>query len=123
MKALLIISHGSRVVESNAEVLNLAKQIRRLTGPAFPLVELAFLETSTPGVQETVSRLIDGGATEILLFPLFLSAGAHVIRDIPNELLHAEEDHPDIKFTLLSHLGALEELPSLIVNYIRESAN
>ena len=115
-KALLIISHGSRLKDSNAEVFKLTARLREQSGEELQLVACAFLEITEPGVQSMVDELVLEGATEILVFPHFLAAGTHVARDIPREIDEARLSHPNVRFTLLPHLGALPGIPSLILS-------
>jgi len=118
MKALLVISHGSRRNDSNDEVFRLTNELRKNSGAELPLVACAFLEISEPKVQRAIDELVAQGATEILVFPHFLAAGTHVSRDIPRELETAGTRYPSLTFTLLPHLGALPELPALILNLL-----
>lgn len=115
MKALLIISHGSRREASNTEVFDLTRQLEKQSGKTLSLAGCAFLEMAQPGVQEAIDGLVNSGATEILIFPHFLAAGIHVTRDIPDELDEARRRHPEVILSLLPHLGALPGLSSLIL--------
>jgi len=118
MKALLIISHGSRRADSNNEVFRLTEELRTKSGATIPLVACAFLEIAEPKVQAAIDGLVADGATDILVFPHFLAAGTHVARDIPRELETAGARHPNLTFTLLPHLGALPGLSSLILKML-----
>lgn len=118
MKALLVISHGSRRAASNEEVFRLTDDLRRNAGTELSLTACAFLEITEPKVQTAIDELAASGATEILIFPHFLAAGTHAARDIPRELEAAGKRHPDITFTLLPHLGALPGLSSLVLNLL-----
>ena len=111
--ALLIISHGSRRAASNEEVAELTARVRDLAGGM--TVERAFLEITEPTVQQKIDELAAAGSTDIRIFPHFLAAGAHVANDIPREVDVAKEKYPNITFRLLPHLGALNELPELIL--------
>lgn len=118
MKALLIIAHGSRRKESNEEVCRLASRIKENAGPSFDLVMSAFLEISSPQIDSAVADLIDEGATEIKVFPYFLSAGTHVVSDIPRLIKEEKEAHPNVHFEILPHMGALQGISTLILSQI-----
>ncbi|VGO14995.1 Sirohydrochlorin cobaltochelatase [Pontiella desulfatans] len=118
MKALLIVAHGSRRKESNDEVCRLATRIDENSGPAFDLVTSAFLEISSPQIDSAVADLVDSGATEIKVFPYFLAAGTHVVNDIPKLIAEEKENHPNVHFEILPHLGALQGISTLILNQI-----
>jgi cobalamin biosynthesis Co2+ chelatase CbiK len=115
--ALLIISHGSRRAASNEETAALAGRIRERSGGL--RVAYAFLELAEPTVQQAADQLVESGATGILIFPHFLAAGRHVIEDIPREIETAQNRHPTTRFRLLAHLGALSELPALILKTVK----
>jgi len=118
MKALLIIAHGSRRKESNEEVRRLSNRITENAGPAFDLVMAAFLEISSPQVDSAIADLADSGVTEIKVFPYFLSAGTHVVNDVPRMIAEAREAYPNIHFEVLPHMGALQGISTLILSQI-----
>ncbi len=121
MKALLIIAHGSRHKDSNDEIRRLANRINENLGPAFGLVASAFLEISSPHIDSAVADLVDEGATEIRVLPYFLSAGAHVTKDIPAAIEEEKAKYPEVRFGILPHFGALQGISTLILNYIYKS--
>ena len=118
MKALLIISHGSRRTDSNDEVRRLTDRIRENAGPAFDHVACSFLELTSPLLESAIADLADAGVTEIIVFPYFLAAGTHVHHDIPNRIEEEKANHPQIQFEILPHLGALQGISTLILNHI-----
>ncbi|MBX2870231.1 MAG: CbiX/SirB N-terminal domain-containing protein [Acidiferrobacterales bacterium] len=107
MKSLLVIAHGSRRQESNAEVLALRHKIAARS-PSFSLIEHAFLELASPTIIEGAEKLIAAGATEILALPYFLVAGQHVVADIPNEIAKLQALHPKVSITTAPYFGASE---------------
>lgn len=122
MKALLIVAHGSRRHESNEEVRRLSNRVKEKAGPAFDQVMSAFLEISSPQIGSAVSDLLEEGATEIKVFPYFLTAGTHVVDDIPRLIQEEQESHPNIHFEILPHMGALHGLGTLILSQIYKGA-
>jgi sirohydrochlorin ferrochelatase len=122
MKALLIIAHGSRRKESNDEVRRLANRIKENAGPSFDMVMSAFLEISSPQVDSAIADLVDDGATEIKAFPYFLSAGTHVVNDIPRMIQEEREKYPNVHIELLPHMGALQGISTLILSQIYKGA-
>ena len=121
MKALLIISHGSRRKASNDEVFALTETLREQARGQIPLVACAFLEIAHPTVQDAINQLVEQGADEIQIFPHFLAAGTHVTRDIPRELDAAAARHPNVAFSRLPHLGAMPGIPNQILNLLKQS--
>lgn len=123
MKALLILSHGSRREESNLEIIAFSKKIGKEISDHFGRVVCAFLQFASPVFDTQVAGLIDQGATEIVVFPYFISAGRHVLSDIPELIRKAEIRHPGIKFSLLDHLGKLDGVKALIVKEVNASSH
>ncbi|MCB1754666.1 MAG: CbiX/SirB N-terminal domain-containing protein [Gammaproteobacteria bacterium] len=108
MKALLVISHGSRRDESNMEVQRLTDTVRPLVSERFGIVEAAFLELASPLIPDGISLCVSQGAKEILILPYFLAAGRHVAEDIPEIVAASQKRHPDVSMTIAPHLGGSE---------------
>ena len=85
MESLLVVAHGSRVQESNDEVGALVSQLATLDSQ-YDCIECAFLEFAKPSIPDGLRQLIAAGAGHIVVLPYLLSAGRHVITDIPNEI-------------------------------------
>ena len=113
MKALLLIAHGSRNASANDEIRALTARLRD-AGGRFDLVECAFLEMTEPNIVQSGDKLVADGAKEIIVLPYFLAAGRHVAQDIPAEVARIATQHPKIKITTASHLGASPEMSQLI---------
>src|SRR5436190_23850363 len=78
--AILLIAHGSREPEANADLHHLAEALRRQGEYAW--VEAAFLELAEPDPEAGAARCLARGAQRVILLPYFLSAGVHVTRDL-----------------------------------------
>jgi len=124
MTALLIAAHGSRLAQSNNEVIDLADKLRHSGSVKYDLVQTAFLELSGPFIAEGIRSCIAEGATSITVFPYFLNSGRHVIRDIPDRVGELSRQYPDVTIRIVPHLGAsplLTELMIGLVNALPES--
>ncbi|MCP3922286.1 MAG: cobalamin biosynthesis protein CbiX [Desulfobacterales bacterium] len=125
MKALLIISHGSRRQESNDEVRILAEIIYEKTKLSaktkIDKVSCAFLELTTPLINTAVSDLSNEGVKEIFIFPFFLGAGNHVAKDIPKLVASEKDKYPDISFKIITHLGAVKGISDLILDEVERN--
>ncbi|HET6423782.1 MAG TPA: CbiX/SirB N-terminal domain-containing protein, partial [Planctomycetaceae bacterium] len=78
--AVLLIAHGSRRPEANADLQLLARQVASQGG--YDIVEIAYLELSPPTIAEGGRACVQHGATRVLMMPYFLSAGVHVVQDL-----------------------------------------
>ena len=116
MNAFLLIAHGSRRSASNDEVRALTNRITSDAEDQFDEVACCFLELAEPSIPDAINTLVKRGATRITLFPYFLAVGAHVAEDIPEAISEAKEQHPQVHFHILPHLGKLASIPRIILD-------
>jgi len=117
--AILLMGHGSRIPEANDALYAIAAMVRDQTG--FPVVEVAFREQHQPNIQAGIDRCAAQGAERILLYPYFLFAGAHVLEDLPEEMVTAAERHPGLELLLGQPLGIHPKLGEIVCERIGES--
>lgn len=118
-RALLLVAHGSRRVASNDEIRELAQRLAASSrSNEFDFVEAAFLELAEPSIPDGIEDSIQRGATEVVVFPYFLSAGRHVAEDIPAEVRIKQDQHPDTLIRIAGYLGTAEEMTQMIFNHL-----
>ena len=115
MKGLLLVAHGSRRAESNDEVRQLAHQLEASAGEKFDLVASAFLELADPSIPVGLRAMIRAGVGEVTVMPYFLSAGRHVVTDIPGEVNIVRAESPEVEITLAPYLGASPEVVDILL--------
>ena len=115
MKALLIVAHGSRRVESNDEVRALTGRLGAQADGLYARVQCAFLELAEPSIPDGLRAAIAAGATQVTVVPYFLSAGRHVVMDIPAEIEVVRKEYPDIEIVLAPYVGAAPGLTGLLL--------
>lgn len=113
-KALIIVAHGSRKSSSNEEVRVLGEKVKYLQDKNYAFVMTAFLEFTTPSLEECILSCVEKGATEIVILPYFLASGNHVTRDIPEVVQKIQALHPQIKMTLKEHIGSALGMVTLL---------
>jgi sirohydrochlorin ferrochelatase len=101
--ALLLIAHGSRQEEANADLQYVAAELRRQG--EYAVVEPAFLELAEPTIEQAGQRCVEQGVGQVILLPYFLSAGVHVRRDLQEHRQRLADRFPDVKFRLAEPLG------------------
>jgi sirohydrochlorin ferrochelatase len=101
--AILLIAHGSRQPEANADLTWLADALRGKQG--HDIVEPSYLELAAPTIDEAGRRCVDQGAGRVVLLPYFLSAGVHVRRDLQEHCRRLQAKFPTVKFVLAEPLG------------------
>jgi len=112
---MLVVAHGSRRAASNDEIRNLTAQLAGQAGSAFDQVSCAFLELAEPSIPDGLRAAIAAGASEVVVMPYFLSAGRHVVKDIPAEVDSVRAAHPDVSITVAPYLGAAGGLIELML--------
>ena len=116
MNALILLSHGSRRSESNAEMQSLASQIRALPQNSFIHVACAFQQFAAPSIEQTFEDLVAKGVTHFVVFPLFLAAGSHVLEDVPEIMQKLQARYPDVHITVKPHLGRTDGLAGFLLD-------
>lgn len=115
MQALLIIAHGSRRSESNDEIRDLARKVAHQSGDLYGFVGSAFLELAEPSIPDGIQQCIDQGATTVTIMPFFLSAGRHVVTDVPEMVREKQREYPDVQVRMAPYLGVSSLMPDLIL--------
>ena len=103
MKAALLIAHGSRRAEANADLATLAEQVR--AAGRFDLVEIAYLELAEPNIPAGAAACVERGAREVRMLPYFLSMGRHVAEDLEAFRRDFAAKFAGVAFTLCPPLG------------------
>jgi sirohydrochlorin ferrochelatase len=116
--ALLLIAHGSRQEEANADLLHVAGQLR---ARGHGIVEASFLELAEPGIEEGGVRCVEQGAGRVVLVPYFLSAGVHVRRDLAAVRAKLAGRFPAVEFRLAEPLGRHPLLLDVVAERVREA--
>jgi sirohydrochlorin ferrochelatase len=119
MKAILLVSHGSRSPKTKEEISVLVNILRQ----SFPseIVEFAFLEIESPSIPEGIDRCVSQGASEIVVTLNFLNAGRHIDEDIPSIVRASIKKHPQIKFAISKPIGQHPQVPNLFIDLINNA--
>jgi len=119
VRALLIVAHGSRRAESNEEVKTLTDQLRirieSLSPPDFSFVHCAFLELADPSIADGIRDCVATGVEEVVVLPYFLSAGRHVVQDIPAIIEQVAANIPNVTVRIAPYLGSSAGLSDLML--------
>jgi sirohydrochlorin ferrochelatase len=117
--ALLLIAHGSREKEANADLHHLVGKVRDRGG--YAVVEAAFLELAEPDIERAGARCAEQGAEQVILLPCFLSAGVHVRRDLTEACRLLSERHPQVCFRLAEPLSRHPLLVDVLIERARQA--
>lgn len=100
--ALLLIAHGSRQEEANADLFHVADNLR---ARGWPIIAASFLELAEPSIEDGGVQCVAQGAECVILVPYFLSAGVHVRRDLAAMREKLAARFPAVVFRLAEPLG------------------
>ena len=102
--ALLLIAHGSRRPDANAELECVAESIR--TRARYPIVQVSYLELAAPSIDDGAARCVRDGSTDVILLPYFLSPGKHVVEDLAAARDRLAARYPAVRFAIAEPLGS-----------------
>lgn len=118
--AVLLIAHGSRRAEANAELVDVAKRL--LDRGEYAIVEPSYLEIAEPTIPQGAARCVERGATTVLMMPYFLSAGSHVVDDLERHRGELAAAHPEVTWRLCLPLGLHPLMTDIVFDRLREGA-
>jgi sirohydrochlorin ferrochelatase len=117
--AVVLVAHGSRNAEANADAFHFAERLR--VELAIADVEAAFLELAEPDIPTAVGRALQFKPGVVVLLPYFLSAGVHVRQDLADLCKRFEKDYAPVRFVLAEPLGRHQLLTSVLADRLGES--
>ncbi len=114
MLGLLIVDHGSRRAEANAQLLDMAARVARLVPPGTPIAT-AHLDICAPSIADGIATLLAQGVDELRVLLYFLADGRHVSEDIPAQVRAALAGRPEVRVVLGGALGPDDLLATLML--------
>ena len=117
--ALLLIAHGSRRAEANADLEFVAAALRERG--RYPVVTVSYLELVEPNIEGGGALCVQAGATDVILLPYFLSPGIHVVEDLTAARDALIARFPQVRFVLADPLGRHPLLVDVVEQRARES--
>jgi len=118
LRGIVLFAHGSRDPLWHKPVEAVALAVRHKEPGA--LVACAYLEWSTPTLEEACQSLIAQGAQEISILPLFLGVGKHARQDLPELVAQMTARWPNIAFQLQAAVGENARLVALLADIALE---
>lgn len=118
-KALFVLGHGSQAAEADSIFEQIVEMVKGLT--SFELVGMGSLQISKPSFEEGIAALIEKGAEQVIIVPMFIFKGNHVKFDIPEKLVELKEQYPNVTFTMANHIGADERIAMIIEERAKEA--
>lgn len=113
MLGLLLVDHGSRRPEANAQLEDMAARVARLR-PGVAMAT-AHLDVCAPTIADGIAALLTQGCDEIRVLLYFLSDGRHAREDIPALVRSALAEHPQVRVSIGGALGPDDVLAELML--------
>jgi sirohydrochlorin ferrochelatase len=117
--ALVLMAHGSRHAEANADLIDLADRIRYLG--RYARVVASYLELAEPNIKSACRDCVAAGATLVILLPYFLSAGVHMRRDLMGLRDELATEYAHVQFLLAEPFGRHPLLMDIVLQRADES--
>lgn len=125
---IVIVGHGSRTKESRGiyeEIARLAEEKSEYK------VHVGYMKHGRPTLIEAVNGCVEEGVKRIIIVPLFLLPGLHVMEDIPILLGMKEGETPefgydrvkvpeDVEILYANHIGADERLADVVMDRVED---
>jgi len=118
---VIVLAHGSKVRTGNEGLFKIVEMLRAME--KWDMVEAGFLQLAKPGLTEVVEDLIGRGANRVVVMPLLLFSGNHVLKDIPEEIEQERKKFPDVDFCYAKNIGADERIALIASDRIEEAVN
>lgn len=117
MTALVVFAHGSSVAAANEAVARVTERMAAEGG--YELVETSYLEMAQPDLPAAVERVIERGATRVIVIPYFLTLGIHLRRDLPRIVEGIGSIHPGVRIDVTEPLDGHPSLVGILLDRAR----
>jgi len=116
MRGIVLFAHGASDPQWAAPFERIRARVAA-SRPEYP-IELAYLESMSPTLDEAIESLTARGALAITVFPLFMAQGGHLKQDLPKILDAIRLQRPHVPIALESPIGEVEEILEAIAAWI-----
>ena len=119
-RGILLFGHGARNPEWAAPFTAIRAEI--LAREPDALVESGFLELMRPTFAEAVDLLVERGAADITVVPIFMAAGSHINKDLPLLAAASMDQHAGLVISLAPPVGVASSVLGAMADYAIEVA-
>jgi sirohydrochlorin cobaltochelatase len=116
---LILFAHGSADPQWRAPFESLLDELARTRGES--MVRLAYLEFAPPTLSDVAAEARRDGVGRLRILPLFMAGGAHLRRDLPDQVDRIRERYPELVVELLPPVGDDPRLRAMIRDIALES--
>ncbi|MCK5830765.1 MAG: sirohydrochlorin chelatase [Methylococcales bacterium] len=117
-QTILLVGHGSREASGNLEIERFVKHWRN----RFPQqhIEVCFIEFADVLLDQGLDNAAKLGHS-VIVIPLILNAAGHVKMELPEHIEQARLRYPLIEFIFCRHLGASEEILTILKRTLKKA--
>jgi sirohydrochlorin cobaltochelatase len=117
--AIVLFAHGARDPEW-------ARPFERIRGKMLAMapdaaIELAFLESMPPSLEQVVEDLVARGHGRIRVMPLFMAQGGHLKQDLPEKIKMLHRRFPGLILDTSLPIGDADEVLDAIATWATRS--
>jgi len=120
-KGLFVLAHGSKNQEAQETLKEIMLILEKENEEPFDLLGFGSLQFSQPDFTQGINQLVDQGAEQIVIVPMFLFQGNHVKYDIPEVLEKLQKKHDKVQFILANQIGADLRIADIIQERAKEA--
>lgn len=113
---VLLIGHGSSDRNAHDAFVHTAEAVR----PRYRNVRHCFLELDRPSIQEGIAQAVSQSPKVLLMMPYFLHRGAHIKKDVIDDVNAALAKTKFKNAYMARHLGVDDRLVDLVVERAKE---
>jgi sirohydrochlorin cobaltochelatase len=116
--AVVLFAHGAREPEWTLPFERLRERLRA----AGLRVELAYLGSTPPSLEQAVDELAAEGRELVTIVPMFLAQGGHLKTDLPMLVERIRARHPATELRVAAPLGEAPEVLDAMTAWIERAA-
>ncbi len=116
--AIILFAHGAREPEWALPFERLRDRLRA----SGLRVEIAYLSSMRPPLEEAVATLARQGATRVTIVPMFLAQGGHLKADLPRMVADIRSMHPTTELAITPALGEAPEMLDAMAAWVLRAA-
>ncbi|OZG71270.1 hypothetical protein BTA51_21730 [Hahella sp. CCB-MM4] len=109
----ILLAHGSRDEQWAAPFFELEKALIE----KYPSVSVAFMELTSPTIEDSVKMAKTKGARQIAILPLFFATGKHLKTDVP-AMLEPLRLQYDVTIDLLPPVGEQNRFRQMMMELV-----
>jgi sirohydrochlorin cobaltochelatase len=118
---LVLLAHGSKDPRWRVPFERIVDAVRGKSENT--KVRLAYMEFVEPTLMDVACECVGQQILHLRILPLFLSTGAHMATDVPEQVNRAKELFPQLEVEMLAPVGEDPRLTRLIQQIVIETLN